>query len=178
MLIRREVAAGRHTFSLLYPTGPGTGEVPLGALDCPELTLLPPSPDGMSAYALLPGKRSTGVWLVAGGAFGPEQVADVPGRCSGGVWLDREGRLLALDRQMPGGGPVKAVVVDLGRGGEVTPCSRSRRRATTGCCWPTPTAGSCWSVRTHPATTGSAGACSAAASRCGSPSVCAPRTRR
>ncbi|MFC9122758.1 hypothetical protein ACFTXO_23640 [Streptomyces sp. NPDC057067] len=121
VLIRREVAAGRHTFSLLYPTGPGTGEVPLGALDCPELTLLPPSPDGMSAYALLPGKRSTGVWLVAGGAFGPEQVADVPGRCSGGVWLDREGRLLALDRQMTGGGPVKAVVVDLGRGGEVTP---------------------------------------------------------
>ncbi|MFG2534791.1 hypothetical protein ACGFU4_06035 [Streptomyces sp. NPDC048511] len=121
VLIRREVAAGRHTFSLLYPTGPGTGEVPLGALDCPELTLLPPSPDGMSAYALRPGKRSTGVWLVAGGAFGPEQVADVPGRCSGGVWLDREGRLLALDRQMPGGGPVKAVVVDLGRGGEVTP---------------------------------------------------------
>ena len=53
----------------------------------------------MSAYALAPGERSTGVWLVAGGAFGPEQVADVPGRCSGGVWLDREGRLLALDRQ-------------------------------------------------------------------------------
>lgn len=75
----------------------------------------------MSACALLPGERSTGVWLVAGGAFGPERVADVPGRCSGGVWLDREGRLLALDRQMPGGGPVKAVVVDLERGGEVTP---------------------------------------------------------
>lgn len=121
VLIRREVAAGRHTFSLLYPTGPGTGELPLGSLDCTELTLLPPSPDGMSAYALLPGARSTGVWLVAGGAFGPEHVADVPGRCSGGAWLDREGRLLALDRQMPGGGPVKAVVVDLERGGEVTP---------------------------------------------------------
>ncbi|MFB8024756.1 MULTISPECIES: hypothetical protein [unclassified Streptomyces] len=121
VLIRREVADGRHTFSLLYPTGPGTGELPLGVLDCAELTLLPPSPDGMSAYALLPGVRSTGVWLVAGGAFGPEHVADVPGRCSGGVWLDREGRLLALDRQMPGGGPVKAVVVDLERHGEVTP---------------------------------------------------------
>ncbi|WP_405695259.1 hypothetical protein [Streptomyces sp. NBC_01185] len=121
VLIRREVAAGRHTFSLLYPTGPGTGELPLGGLDCPELTLLPPSPDGMSAFALLPGTRSTGVWLVAGGAFGPEHVADVPGRCSGGTWLDREGRLLALDRQMPGGGPVKAVVVDLERDGEVTP---------------------------------------------------------
>ncbi|WP_405661886.1 hypothetical protein OG379_11840 [Streptomyces sp. NBC_01166] len=121
VLIRREVEPGTHTFSLLYPTGPGTGEVSLGALDCPEFVLLPPSPDGMSACALLPGERSTGVWLVAGGAFGPERVADVPGRCSGGVWLDREGRLLALDRQMPGGGPVKAVVVDLERGGEVTP---------------------------------------------------------
>ncbi|MFD6276128.1 hypothetical protein ACFWFI_11260 [Streptomyces sp. NPDC060209] len=121
VLIRRRVAADRHTFSLLYPTGPETGEIPLGALDCTDLALLPPSPDGMSVFALLPGERSTGVWLVAGGAFGPEHVADVPGRCSGGVWLDREGRLLALDRQMPGGGPLKAVVVDLERGGEVTP---------------------------------------------------------
>ncbi|MFE9725197.1 hypothetical protein ACFYQ5_16755 [Streptomyces sp. NPDC005794] len=121
VLIRRRVGADRHTFSLLYPTGPGTGELSLGSLDCPELTLLPPSPDGMSACALVPGERSTAVWLVAGGAFGPERVADVPGRCSGGAWLDREGRLLALDRQMPGGGPVKAVVVDLERCGEVTP---------------------------------------------------------
>ncbi|MGW0789609.1 hypothetical protein ACWD04_15445 [Streptomyces sp. NPDC002911] len=121
VLIRRRVGAGRHTFSLLYPTGPGTGEHFMGSLDSPELTLLPPSPDGMSACALLPGERSTAVWLVAGGAFGPERIADVPGRCSGGAWLDREGRLLALDRQMPGGGPVKAVVVDLERGGEVTP---------------------------------------------------------
>ncbi|MDQ0796666.1 hypothetical protein [Streptomyces sp. B1I3] len=120
VLIRRRVA-DRHAFSLLYPTGPGTGELPLGALACTDLTLLPPSPDGMSAYALLPGERSTAVWLVAGGAFGPEHVADVPGRCSGGAWLDREGRLLALDRQLPGGGPVKAVAVDLERGGEVTP---------------------------------------------------------
>ncbi|MEU1215673.1 hypothetical protein ABZ424_25380 [Streptomyces sp. NPDC005790] len=121
VLFRRQAAPSRHSFSLLYPTGPGTGEIPLGALDCAELTLLPPSPDGMGAYALLPGERSTGVWLVAGGAFGPEQVAEVPGRCSAGVWLDREGRLLAVDRQMPGGGPVKAVVVDLGRGGVVSP---------------------------------------------------------
>ncbi|MGF1340877.1 hypothetical protein ACQSMD_12275 [Streptomyces flavovirens] len=120
VLIRRRVA-DRHAFSLLYPTGPGTGELPLGALACAELTLLPPSPDGMSAYALVPGDRSTAVWLVAGGAFGPEHVAEVPGRCSGGVWLDRQGRLLALDRQLREGGPVKAVAVDLERGGEVTP---------------------------------------------------------
>lgn len=120
VLIRRRVA-DRHTFSLLYPTGPGTGELPLGALECADLTLLPPSPDGVSAYALVPGERSTAVWLVAGGAFGPEHVADVPGHCSGGAWLDHEGRLLALDRQLPGGGPVKTIAVDLGRGGEATP---------------------------------------------------------
>jgi hypothetical protein len=59
------------------------------------------------------------VWLVAGGAFGPEHVAQVPGRCSGGVWLDRAGRMLALDRETDG--RTKAVVVDLERGGEVSP---------------------------------------------------------
>jgi hypothetical protein len=59
------------------------------------------------------------VWLVAGGAFGPEHLAEVPGRCSGGVWLDGTGRLLALDRCRDG--RTKTVVVDLGRGGEVTP---------------------------------------------------------
>ncbi|MFD8847951.1 hypothetical protein [Streptomyces sp. NPDC059604] len=120
VLIRRRVA-DRHAVSLLYPTGPGTGELPLGTVECADLTLLPPCPDGASAYALSVGAHSTSVWLVAGGAFGPEHVAEVPGRCSGGVWLDRTGRMLALDREMPGGGPVKAVAVDLERGGEVTP---------------------------------------------------------
>lgn len=120
VLIRRRVA-DRHTLSLLYPTGPGTGELPLGAVECAELTLLPPSPDGVSAYALAAGAHSTGLWLVAGGPSGPEQVAELPGRCSGGVWLDRAGRLLALDREPAGGGPVKAVAVDLGRGAEMTP---------------------------------------------------------
>ncbi|MFB7271250.1 hypothetical protein [Streptomyces sp. NPDC056244] len=118
VLIRRRVA-DRHDFSLLYPTGPGTGQVPVGALGCDRLTLLPPSPDGRSAYALVPGEHSTTVWLVAGGAFGPERVAEIAGRCSGGVWLDRTGRILALDRERDG--VVKAVAVDLGRGGEVTP---------------------------------------------------------
>ncbi|MFD8691026.1 hypothetical protein [Streptomyces sp. NPDC059651] len=120
VLIRRRVA-GRHAFSLLYPTGPGTGELPLGAVECAELTLLPPSPDGVSVYALAAGAYSTGLWLVAGGTFGPEHIADLPGRCTGGVWLDRAGRLLALDREPAGGGPVKAVAVDLGRGAEMTP---------------------------------------------------------
>ncbi|MFF1834982.1 hypothetical protein ACFVXE_12385 [Streptomyces sp. NPDC058231] len=123
VLIRRRVA-DRHAFSLLYPTGPGTGELPLGAIECVDgvpLTMLPPSPDGASAYALSAGEHTTTLWLVAGGPFGPERVADLPGRCSGGVWLDRAGRILALDRQAPDGGPVKAVAVDLGRGGEVTP---------------------------------------------------------
>ncbi|MCZ9337873.1 hypothetical protein NGM37_08795, partial [Streptomyces sp. TRM76130] len=127
VLIHRR-AAGRHVFALLYPTrGPGTGELPLGSVECPDdgtrLRLLPPAPDGETAYALETGVRSASVWLVAGGAFGPERLAEVPGRCSGGVWLDRAARILALDREEagPAGPVVKTVVVDLGRGGEVSP---------------------------------------------------------
>ncbi|MFD5521167.1 hypothetical protein [Streptomyces sp. NPDC127066] len=122
VLIHR-VDDGRHAFSLLYPTGPGTGELPLGAVECPDagtvLRLLPPAPDGERAYALAVGRGSTAVWLVAGGAFGPEHLAEVPGHCSGGVWLDGTGRLLALDRSQ--NGRTKTVVVDLERGGEVSP---------------------------------------------------------
>ncbi|MET9547746.1 hypothetical protein ABZY36_20950 [Streptomyces sp. NPDC006627] len=119
VLIHRLVD-GRHAFALLYPTGPETGEIPLGGVECEGgLSLLPPAPDGTRAYALAVGARSTDVWLVAGGSFGPEHVAEVPGRCSGGVWLDRTGRLLALDRESAG--CVKTVAVDLERGGEVSP---------------------------------------------------------
>ncbi|MFD3725355.1 hypothetical protein [Streptomyces sp. NPDC058671] len=123
VLVARRVDGRRNTFSLLYPTGPATGELQLGAVQAPgseHLVLLPPAPDGICAYAMCVGPDTTTVWLVAGGAFGPEQVAEVRGRCSGGVWLDRTGRMLALDRQL-GDGPVKAVAVDLERGGEVTP---------------------------------------------------------
>ncbi len=121
VLIRR-FADGRHNFSLLYPTGPETGELPLGAVECPDpgtaLRLLPPAPGGEKAYALAVGRRSSAVWLVAGGAFGPEHLAEIPGRCSGGVWLDGSGRMLALDREV--GGRTKTIVVDLERGGEVS----------------------------------------------------------
>lgn len=141
VLIHRRVAE-RHAFALLYPTGggfgddagtgPRTGELQLGAI-APEdaqggpegvrVLLLPPSPDGHGAFALAVGATATTVWQVAGTPFGPERVARIPGRCSGGVWLDRTGRLLALDRELDGPeGPVtKAVAVDLGRGGEVSP---------------------------------------------------------
>jgi hypothetical protein len=115
---------GAHTFALLYPTGPGTGELPLGALESERLTLLPPAPCGRRAYALTPGEYSTGVWLVAGGGEAePRLVAQVPGRCAGGAaWLDREGRLLALDRTDTGGtGRTKTVALDLARGGEMSP---------------------------------------------------------
>ncbi|CAL9408556.1 hypothetical protein SUDANB58_01594 [Streptomyces sp. enrichment culture] len=122
VLVHR-TAAGRHLFALLYPTGPGTGELPLGAVACAEegarLRLLPPAPGGTRAYALATGRYTTSVWLVAGGADGPERLAEIHGRCSGGVWLDRAGRMLAVDREA--GGCTKAVVVDLARGGEVSP---------------------------------------------------------
>lgn len=118
VLIHRVVDA-RHVFTLLYPTGPGTGEVPLGAVECGELSLLPPAPGGTRAYAIAAGERSSAVWLVAGGSFGPEHLAEIPGRCSGGVWLDGTDRLLALDREFDG--RVKTVAVDLERGGEVSP---------------------------------------------------------
>lgn len=122
VLIHR-LAADRHLFSLLYPTGPGTGELPLGAVECAdpaaELRLLPPAPCGERAYALALGRSATTVWLVAGGTFGPEMLAQVPGRCSGGVWLDGTGRMLALDQEWDG--RTKSVVVDLEQGGAVSP---------------------------------------------------------
>ncbi|MEV7520664.1 hypothetical protein [Streptomyces sp. NPDC091371] len=123
VLIHRRVAE-RHAFALLYPTGaaagPRTGELQLGSVAAEEglrVRLLPPCPDGLGAFALAVGDTGTAVWQVAGGAFA--EVARVPGRCSGGVWLDRAGRMLALDRELEGA--VKAVAVDLGRGGEVSP---------------------------------------------------------
>ncbi|MFI1156928.1 hypothetical protein [Streptomyces sioyaensis] len=118
VLIARRVA-DRFAVSLLYPAGPGTGELLLGAVEAPELTLLPPAPDGTRGYALAPGAQRTTLWLLHGGAGGPEPVVEIPGRCSGGVWLDRAGRLLALDRQWAG--RTKAITVDLERGGETGP---------------------------------------------------------
>ncbi|MFE3551147.1 hypothetical protein ACFXN2_20995 [Streptomyces kronopolitis] len=118
VLIARRVA-DRFAVSLLYPAGPGTGELLLGAVEAPELTLLPPAPDGTRGYALAPAADRTTLWLLHGGAGGPERVAEIPGRCSGGAWLDRAGRLLALDREWAG--RTKAVTVDLARGGETGP---------------------------------------------------------
>ncbi|MEV7500529.1 hypothetical protein [Streptomyces sp. NPDC093018] len=121
VLIHRR-AGVRNLFALLYPTGPGTGELPLGAMECAgpgvRLDLLPPAPGGARAYAVTVGSRSSSVWQVVGGSGGPERLVEVPGRCSGGVWLDRAGRLLALDRELEG--CVKTVVVDLELG-QVTP---------------------------------------------------------
>ncbi|MFF4320217.1 hypothetical protein [Streptomyces sp. NPDC001568] len=123
VLIHRRVA-DRHVFALLYPTGteaePRTGELVVGAILAQEglrVTLLPPSPDGVRAYALAVGPEDSTVWQVAGNPSGPQRVAQVPGLCSGGVWLDRAGRLLALDRELDG--RTKTVAVDLA--GAVSP---------------------------------------------------------
>ncbi|MGG2465754.1 hypothetical protein ACO0M4_39335 [Streptomyces sp. RGM 3693] len=117
VIVRR--VADRFTVSLLSPTGPGTQEVLVGAVAAQALTLLPPAPGGLLGYALVPGAGSTAVWRVHGGTTGPERVAVVPGGCTGGAWLDHDGRLLAVDRELDG--RTKTVVVDLARGGEISP---------------------------------------------------------
>ncbi|MFF9480076.1 hypothetical protein [Streptomyces sp. NPDC014733] len=117
VLIRRPVEDG-FSLALLYPTGPGTGELPLGTIEAPELTLLPPAPGGRSAHALTPGDTSTSLWLLHGGPDGPEHLAELPGRCTGGAWLDRSGQLLAVDQELDG--RTKTVAVDLTRDGETT----------------------------------------------------------
>lgn len=113
---------GRYHFSLLYPSSPDTGELALGAVECERLTLLPPAPDGARVYALAPQAGEAGgtaLWLVCGGAFGPELVTVIAGTCSGGAWLDGTGRLLALDRT-DATGRTRAVTVDVEHGGEPT----------------------------------------------------------
>ena len=126
VLIHRRVA-GHHAFSLLYPTGPGTGERVLGGIDRADVSLLPPAPGGTCAYALGRGPRSTSLWLIHGGPRGLQHLAEVPGRCTGGAWLDRIGRLLALDRELDG--RTKTLVVDLGRGGETSPLLQITERS-------------------------------------------------
>lgn len=111
VLIRRRVA-DRHDLALLYPSGPGTGELPVGFLHGEAVTLLPPL-SRPAAYALVRGEETSEVWLVHGGP-GLRKVAEVPGRCTGGVWLDRDGRTLALDREHDG--RTKTVAVDLAEG--------------------------------------------------------------
>ena len=125
---------GSHQLALLYPTGPGTGELPLGTVESDRLTLLPPAPDGQRAYVLTPGFETTVIWQVTGPcavadagadgmsglASGPVPVAEVPGHCVDGHWLDRSGQLLALNRRAADG-RTKAIAVDLGRGGLATP---------------------------------------------------------
>ncbi|MFX4294865.1 hypothetical protein [Streptomyces bohaiensis] len=116
VLIARR-SAGSYLLSLLYPTGPDTGELSLGSVGCPWMTLLPPAPDGVRAYGLVVEGETTTVWLVCGGGRGPQPVLRVPGRCQGGAWLDRSGRLLALNRT-DSGGRTRAVTVDVATGGE------------------------------------------------------------
>ncbi|WP_225849564.1 hypothetical protein [Streptomyces sp. HPF1205] len=100
---------------LAYPTGPRTGEVPVGSLAGTEVRLLPPSPAAGRVFALVPGAgRTTEIWQVHGDGVGPARVMTVAGRCTGGVWLDRGGRLLALDRELDG--RTKTAAVDLHTG--------------------------------------------------------------
>ncbi|MCM2579333.1 hypothetical protein [Streptomyces meridianus] len=130
VLIRRR-AGEQFVFALLYPSGDGTGEVALGGVGCSEFTLVPQAADDPRVYGLAPGETSTELWLVHDPRFvaplasggtdsgGPRRITRLPGRCSGGVRLDRTGDLLAVDQELDG--RTKSVVVDLRRGGLVTP---------------------------------------------------------
>ncbi|MGA5699998.1 alpha/beta fold hydrolase [Peterkaempfera bronchialis] len=100
--------------------GPFT-EQPLGALRAPSLRLLPlPAPASARpgtplAVALGSDARPvTTVWLVDADGGAPRQAAELPGLFGGGIWLDRDGRLLALDRIADG--LVRTVVLDLADG--------------------------------------------------------------
>jgi hypothetical protein len=118
VLVLRRVA-DRYDAVLLYPTGPGTGELALGSLAGAEVRLLPPSPVPGTAFALVYAEGVSTVYQLLGtGEAAPVPVTTVAGRCTGGVWLDREGRLLALDREVDG--RAKAVAVDLHGGATST----------------------------------------------------------
>ncbi|WP_229698059.1 hypothetical protein [Wenjunlia tyrosinilytica] len=126
---------GGFSLALLSPTGPGTAELPVGRLALDEVRLLPlPTPPvrpGGSAWQAGPalalalgssadgsGERTTSVWLISSDSPSPDRLAELPGRHLGGIWLDREGRMLALDRVADG--RVKTVVLDM-ESGEATP---------------------------------------------------------
>jgi hypothetical protein len=120
VLVRRG-GPGRAELALVYPAGSGTGEQALGSVPWfgpgePEL-IAPPGPGGPPLVLVSDGAE-TSVWALPDGG-GPHRVAVVPGVCTGGIWLDREGRLLAVDRAA--GGRVKTVTVDLAAGGAVSP---------------------------------------------------------
>lgn len=137
-------SASRHLFSLLYPTGPGTGELPLGAVECPEpgtrLVLLPPAP-GAPGRTPSPAGRAParcGWWRAGRPApSGWPRCRDAaragsgwtaPGGCwrSTGSWAGAPRR-----SRWTWSGPWSRR------------CCRSRTTATTGWCSPTPTAGCC-----------------------------------
>ncbi|WP_069466240.1 hypothetical protein, partial [Actinacidiphila rubida] len=114
VLVLRRVG-DRYDAVLLYPAGPGTGELRAGSVSGEEVRLLPPSPVPGTAFVLAWGEGVSTVWQVLGTGDGsPAPVMTVRGRCTGGVWLDRTGRLLALDREVDG--RAKAVAADLHTG--------------------------------------------------------------
>lgn len=144
VLIRR-FADGRHNFSLLYPTGPATGELPLGAVECPgrkrsygccrrrrAVRRRTPSPWARAPVpcgwwravpsALSTSRRSRGAARAGCGWTGPGGCWPWTGSSAGGprrswsTWSAPE---------------------------RCRRCCRSPTAATTGCCWPTRTAGCC-----------------------------------
>ena len=128
VLIHRRVD-GRHAFSLLYPTGPGTGELPLGAVECADAALCAAAArrrTASCAYALAPRPASrprSGWWRAA--PSGPSTSPRCRGAArAGSGWTVRAGCWRWTGSWTA---RTKAVAVDLERGGEVSPAAPDHR---------------------------------------------------
>ncbi|MFJ6214829.1 alpha/beta hydrolase family protein [Streptomyces sp. NPDC092296] len=130
VLIARQ-GGDRCELAVLSPAGPWEQREPApaaeraaGVLRTADVRLLPlPAPVAAAtrsapvAVALTcDGRPTTAVWLIRADGSAPQRAAEVPGLYGGGVWLDREGRLLALDRLGDADGLVRSVALDLVEG--------------------------------------------------------------
>lgn len=154
VLIHRR-AAGRHTFTLLYPTGPGTGEHPLGAIGHQDGGAgAGTDPGGDAGLRLLPRPR-------AARAPTPSSSAGAPPPCG---WWRAARSVRSASRRSPAAAPAgsgwtgragcwpwtgRPAAVPRrswwtwGAAARSPHCCRSPPTATTGCCSPTPTAVCC-----------------------------------
>ncbi len=143
VLIHRP-ADGRHAFSLLYPTGPGTGELPLGTVDRHEGTRLRLLPRPRTAAGRTPSPpagtaRRCGSWRAA--RPGPSGSRRSPAAARAGRgWTARAGCSPWTGRRADAPSRSWSTSDAAARRPR---CCRSPPAATTGYCSPTRTAVCC-----------------------------------